>query len=263
MFAPERKKKIKEIVLENKQIEVSQLSKMLGVSDVTIRRDLEKLESEHFLTRTYGGAFLTESEDSPLPYYTKEDNEESEIYEEIGDSASYLVEDSSSVIIGPGKIGVYIARHLAMKKNLRVITTDLNIIEELTSNSTGNTRIVFIGGDIDPLTRQASGPISTMVLSNLNVDISFVEMDGVVLDKGYYTDSYDKATVINQVMQISKETVAVCAHPRFDQTSFFFLGHMDSFKKVLSSAAIPNPYKKYFFDNGIKLYTSLDFLKKV
>ena len=266
MFAPERKKRIKEIVLEQKQIEVSQLSKILDVSDVTIRRDLEKLEKELFLTRTYGGAFLNEQDDVSLSYSVPknpEETEEAQIYNEIGSSARYLVEDNASVIIGPGRAGVFIARHLKAKKNLRIITTDLNVIEELTSDYTGNSKMVFIGGDIDPATRQASGPISTMILSNLNVDVAFVEMDGIVIDKGYYVDSYDKATVIDQVMKISKETIAVCADPRFGQTSFFFLNSLGTFKKVLSSAAIPNQFKEYYFDNDIKLYTSLDLLKKI
>ena len=263
MFAPERIRTIKEIVLKNKQIEVSQISSLLGVSDVTIRRDLEKLENEHFLTRTYGGAFLNEHEDIIPPFFITEDTEETQIYDEIGKSAMYLVEDNSSVIIGPGRAGISIANHLKQKRNLHIITTDLNIVDELTANYDGNSRIVFTGGDIDPISRQASGPISAMMLSNLNVDISFIEMDGIIIDKGYYVDSYDKATVLNQIVQISKETVAVCPHPRFGQTSFFFLNDINSFSKVLSSAAIPNPYKQYYFENGIKLYTSIDLLNKI
>jgi len=263
MFAPERKKRIKEIVLENKQIEVSQLSKILGVSDVTIRRDLEKLEEEHFLTRAYGGAFLNEPKEITAAVATNENNEESKIYEEIGNSAKYLVKDNASVIIGSGKAGVYIAKHLKSKKNLRIMTTDLNIINELADNNDSNSRLVFIGGDIDPVTRQATGPISSMILSCLNVDVSFLEMDGITLNKGYYVDSYDKANVINQITQISRETVAVCAHSRFDKTSFFFLNDINCFTKVLSNAAIPNLYKQYYFENNIKLYTSLDLLHKI
>jgi DeoR/GlpR family transcriptional regulator of sugar metabolism len=59
VFAIERIKIIKNYLIENKQLEVNILSKMLNVSEVTIRRDLEKLEKEGFITRTHGGAVLS------------------------------------------------------------------------------------------------------------------------------------------------------------------------------------------------------------
>ena len=64
MFAIERIKIIKNYLIENKQLEVNILSKMLNVSEVTIRRDLEKLEKEGFITRTHGGAVLNTGDNS-------------------------------------------------------------------------------------------------------------------------------------------------------------------------------------------------------
>ena len=66
MFAIERIRIIKNYILENHQAEVSALSTMLNVSEVTIRRDLEKLEKEGFLTRTHGGSFNEEEEEDFL-----------------------------------------------------------------------------------------------------------------------------------------------------------------------------------------------------
>ena len=67
MFALERIKIIKRYLIENNQAEVSNLSESLGVSEVTIRRDLEKLENEGFLTRTHGGAIINSSYERFVP----------------------------------------------------------------------------------------------------------------------------------------------------------------------------------------------------
>lgn len=60
MLVAERLKKIKEILLQKKHVDVATLAELLNVSEVTIRRDLDKLESEGFLIKTYGGAILKE-----------------------------------------------------------------------------------------------------------------------------------------------------------------------------------------------------------
>ena len=68
MFAAERLKIIRQYLQANGQLEVTSISTMLGVSEVTIRRDLERLEQENFLIRTHGGALLnTDSAEAPLP----------------------------------------------------------------------------------------------------------------------------------------------------------------------------------------------------
>lgn len=61
MFAIERQNKIKEILLKDKRVDVFELSRLFSVTEVTIRRDLDKLEQEGFLTKTYGGAVLKEN----------------------------------------------------------------------------------------------------------------------------------------------------------------------------------------------------------
>jgi DeoR/GlpR family transcriptional regulator of sugar metabolism len=264
MFAPERKRRIKEIILEEKQDEVSRLCKILNVSEATVRRDLERLEDEKFLTRTYGGAFINEDRilTIPAPGARQPSGKEEALFGEIGEIAALLVEPGSSVIIGPGKAGAAIARRLKEKGGLLIITTDMNVADEVLKDPRGDSKVMFIGGDIDPVTRQAFGPISSMVLSNLHVDISFIEPDGVIADKGYYVDNYDKATVINNIRSVSKTVIAVCPYMRFGQPSLFFLGPMGMFSSLITNAAVADDFKTYYFDHGVKLYTSIDLYEK-
>jgi len=97
MFAPERMRIIKGILLDKKHINVSDLSSILNVSEVTVRRDLEKLEKENFLIRTHGGAILN---DQSLFDEDECDNVEDDPYHEqrveIAEIASHMIRTMTS-----------------------------------------------------------------------------------------------------------------------------------------------------------------------
>lgn len=260
MFAPERRKKIKEIFQDQRQIEVSNLSGMLGVSEVTVRRDLESLEKEGFLTRIYGGAYINDDVSGTQPAQIDKIVECPEL-DELGKIAAHFVDDNSAIIIGPGKVNVHIAKQIKEKSNVKVMTTDLNIVEELCQGLHSITPVI-IGGDVDIYTRQVTGAIASMVLSNINVNLSFVEIDGITMDKGYYVDSYEKASITQSIMSISKTTIAICNTPAYNNSSFFYLDNLNAFDYVIATPDIPDDFKKYYFDKGIKLYTSYDIYQQ-
>jgi DeoR/GlpR family transcriptional regulator of sugar metabolism len=74
MFAIERIKIIKDYLNKDKHVSVAKLSSLLNVTEVTIRRDLEKLESEGFLKRAHGGAVLNADLEEPLAFESSEDD---------------------------------------------------------------------------------------------------------------------------------------------------------------------------------------------
>ena len=99
MFAVQRANIIKEYLLEKKQVEVTTLSKLLNVSEVTIRRDLEKLEKEGFLIRTHGGAVLNEQETPDIPDIIDItlDEDMIEDYEGIANIAAHMVDNGDII----------------------------------------------------------------------------------------------------------------------------------------------------------------------
>ena len=96
-----------------------------NVTEVTIRRNLEKLENEGFLKRTHGGAILLDYLEETIG-----ENEESKdvlIYHEIADTAYHLVSDGDAIMLINGTVNAYIARALATHSNLTIVTNDLLI----------------------------------------------------------------------------------------------------------------------------------------
>jgi DeoR/GlpR family transcriptional regulator of sugar metabolism len=260
MFAVERIKRIKEIVYERKKVDVITLSNELSVSDVTIRRDLEKLESENFLTRSHGGAILNEYLNNIetqliLPLDTTNAHEKLN----IGKLCSNMVNDNDTIILGPGTTCRYIAKNLENKKNIKVITPDILIAIELIKLSEfSDVKVILTGGDVETSNYQLIGRIAEKAFDNFYVNISFVEVDGVSLDRGYSVETVEKGFIIKAIASASKDVVAVCDYTKFNDISFSPLGPVDMFKRVVSNEQTPDAFKEYYFQNNIQLITTFD-----
>ena len=262
MFGAERINRIKKILSEKKRADVSTLSSLLGVSEVTIRRDLEKLENEGYLVRSHGGAILNETAeeeaDFEIPMLSSFDN-----YEEldtIGKICSFLVKDNDTLFIGPGVTGRFIARHLEKKRNIQVLTNDIGVVLQF-SRIGYDKEVIFLGGNIDFANLQTMGQVTLDNLRDFHVNTALVEVDGVSMENGYSVSNTNKATITQSIFSASSRTGAVCDGSKFNCMSFSALGPIDQFRCIVSSQNVPENYKKYYFDHDIKLYTTFDIYK--
>lgn len=257
MFAPERIRIIKSILLDKKHINVSDLSSTLHVSEVTIRRDLEKLEKEKFLTRTHGGAILTsdgsnEAEDAPG---TAEDPF-IEDRSEISDIAFHMIEDGDVILLSSGSTNLCIARKILSKQNITVMTNDLNIAFELSSNPSIN--VILPGGDLNSKDMTVSGKLTEENIKRFYVGKAFIEVDGASMQRGFTVQSIEKASVLLEMAKITKECIIVCHHKAFDNIAFYQIGPLSMAGKLITTPRIPNEYKNYLFNNNIQLFTAFN-----
>lgn len=258
MFGPERIRIIKGILLDKKHINVSDLSSMLNVSEVTIRRDLEKLENEGFLTRTHGGAILNDILPTDEENYSDSDDEDPYIQQriEISEIAMHMIEDNDVIILSPGLTNLCIAKKLINKKNVTVLTNDLNIASELSLSS--STKVIITGGDLDIASMTLSGKLTENNLKNFFVSKAFIEVEGVSSQRGYTVQSMEKASVIKEMINITRETIVVCPCESFDNIAFSQIGPLYIANKVITNPSIPDNYKNYFFENKIQIFTAFN-----
>jgi DeoR family fructose operon transcriptional repressor len=262
MFASERIRIIKKLLLDKKHVDVANLSSMFDVSEVTVRRDLEKLEKENFLVRTHGGAVLNDD-------YIKEPAEDSEetlpeilndpLYEEkneISSIAVSMIENEDIILLAPGNINLLIARKLLQHKNLTVLTSDFRIAAELSANP--HIKVILPGGDLDPKTLTLSGKLTEETIMKFFVNKAFIEVDGVSFQRGFTINSIDKACILREMSKISNELIILCAFTAFNHISFAQFGSLLTPQKMISNPNIPDEFKKYFFENNIPLFTSFE-----
>lgn len=262
MFPAERINKIKEILTETKQIDIASLSDALKVTEVTVRRDLEKLESEDFLVRTHGGAVLKEPETvqgiSPL---LEDRPEESSIRNTIGQIASFFVNDNDIVFLSQGAVNRYIGKNLKGKKNLTVVTNDLVVCMYIALYAP-EINVICPGGELNTADYQFSGHTTENAIKKLHYNIAFIDVDGISEGCGYTVSSMNKAYIAQEVMAISDKSLAVCDYRKFDVNSFVSLGNIDLFKTVISNEQTPEKYKEFFFNNKVRLYCTFDSYRR-
>lgn len=255
MFAIERHNKIKEKLFKEKRVDVVELSEIFSVTEVTIRRDLDKLEQEGFLIKTYGGAVLSNEFAAKTFKFEPSDNafDEKKL---IGKIASQMLDDGEAIFLGSGSTCLEIARNIKDKK-LTVVTNDLLIGYEL-RNITG-IKVIVTGGDLIQATSTLVGTFTLQALNGIYINKAFIEVKGINFDSCYTVDSHDEVIVLQEVKKKSNELIIVADYTKFDRTAFVRLGDLTLAKKVISNKQVPSEYKKYFFEHAIKLYTTFEF----
>jgi len=256
MLPMERLNKIKAILTEKKQLDVSTLSAMLNVTETTVRRDLEKLENESFLIRTHGGALLCDDAQTASSLYVSNDVNET-LYNSISSIAVHFINDGDVIFLGPGISTKYIARCLTQKRALTIVTNDLIVAHDCSQYSS-NVQLMVPGGTVNPSNLQIYGRLTDLSLKSFLFDIAFFDIDGVSLTRGFTVSSLEKTYLIQDTMRIAKKNIAVCDYTKFSIDSTVSVGPLTTFQTVISNEQAPIEYKEYFFQNHIQLFGTFD-----
>jgi DeoR family fructose operon transcriptional repressor len=254
MFAIERLNKIKELLYKEKRVDVVELSELFSVTEVTIRRDLDKLEQGGFLVKIYGGAVLKETIAEQSRIVDKED----ETFQEkqmIGKIASEMIDNGDAIFLGPGRTCLEIARSL---KDMRVtvVTNDLSI--GLALKDASGIKVILTGGDLIPSTTTTVGGFALQALGGIYINKAFIGVKGAHIDSGYTVDSHEEVMIIQEVKKISSELIVVADYTKFHRTGFAKLGDLTIAKTVITNKQVPSEYKKYYFESAVKLFTTFE-----
>lgn len=254
MFKAARHEKIKEILLNQKQINVQTLSLWLNVSPVTIRSDFEELEKQGFLVRTHGGAILKEA-----PAAEQAAQSVCELSPEarrIAKTAAALIPEGAWTFLGPGEICRRVAEELVPRGSYHIITNELTIPGILSKNPAN--RVIVTGGSVVPGENFLTGELFRRSISRFNIARAFFEVGGVDLTRGFSVSSEEAAYVYEALITDATNVTVLAEGNRFGQLSFVPLGSLELAKAVVSDESVPDPFKEYLFKHNIQLYTSLD-----
>ena len=260
MFGAYRLEVIREILNEKKYIDVISLSEILGVSEVTVRRDLNKLEEQGFIVRSHGGAYLKENGALPesLPECAPESSSQGKPirFQAIGEIAATHVPDGSTIFIGAGAECQAMARHLTEKKELTVVTNDLNVCSILAG--TESVQLILAGGFYDPKRNLTGGDMVLQVFHNIFVQKAFVSVDGAHLTRGYTTSDYYNQSLMQHLSRFSDELYLLFSSEKVAATAPYRIGDLSFAPNVITDANLDKAYQEYFYQNNIKLFMSLD-----
>lgn len=265
MFAVERQNKIRSILMEYKHINVIALAKMLGVTEATIRKDLEFLNREGFLRRSHGGAVLEESSSmmlsAPGQHMLTLRNVNVEEKRQIARICMRLIKDRDIIFLDSGDICSYVADEIAASEdisNLIVVTNNLYVTARL--SEVKNATVFCLGGQLSNFddTPGFFSSIALQQLKTLLVSKAFFEVDAVSINNGYMVSRRENYELIINAMQHANESYFVADYSKFDGISMYPLFPLKKVSCVITNQNIPDRYKEYFFNNDIKLFTTVN-----
>ena len=256
MLAAQRLDKMRKIFLEKEVVELSYLAEHLNVSEITIRRDFEKLEKEGFIKKQYGGAILNKSIVSTRDVFDYDAEESREEMNLIGKIAEKIIEDGDSIYLGGGLGSRFIARNIDEKKNIFLLTNDILVASELWNNY--RTKVAVTGGEMVVGTGLLFGKRAIDTLQNVHINKAFIDVNGVSPEKGFSVKSFEASDFFSTVMELADESIALINHNCFDKFSYTKLCEINAFERVVTNKEVDDKYKKVLFDIGTKLYTTFD-----
>lgn len=174
MLAIERRRLILDLIGREGRVLVASLSAQYGVSEETIRRDLQKLEREGRVSRAHGGAVLV-SEPEELPYPTRRVANIAE-KRRIAGLAAALVQDGDAVMIDSSSTAYELLAPLAQHRDLTVITNSVRI---LASSAAQFHSVISVGGELRQRTSTLSGPLAQENVARFGADICFISCKGL------------------------------------------------------------------------------------
>ena len=181
----ERRDRIAELLDSMAFIRVADLSERFGVSEVTIRTDLETLDAEGQLRRVRGGA-VSRAKDRRERSYAESLGDRADEKAAIGASAAALVAPGESVFLDVGTTTTAVARALVQRADLEdivVLTNALPIALEL-EPAIPRFSVIVTGGTLRPLQHSLMNPLATTLLEQLHIDTAFIGCTGVAWSTG-------------------------------------------------------------------------------
>jgi DeoR/GlpR family transcriptional regulator of sugar metabolism len=194
VLGADRRLKILERVAEDQSIQVGELAAAFAVSEMTIRRDIQRLERDGFLRRTYGGAsaHLTRSLDLAFNARALQKTREKRL---IGMNAARMIGDARSIFVGIGTTAEQFARFVPSHPDLTVVTGSLPVASLL---GTRPLRVVVLGGNVRRDELSCVGPAAAATLERYRFDLAVLGAAGVSAAGGV-TDLNDDEAAIHRL----------------------------------------------------------------
>ena len=250
MLAEQRRMKILELLREEGSARVKYLSQTFSVSEPTIRQDLEKLESEGYVVREHGGAFL-KSVPQQVQSMSLEHLENMDKKRAIGAKAAEFVEHGETIILDAGSTTTEMVDCLVPKQNLKVMTNALNIILRL--GAVPGMTVFSSGGQFKPPTLSLSGEKAAEFFSGIFASKLFLATGGISFDAGLTYPGFNDLYVKKAMIKAAKEVFLVADSTKIGKVSFASLGGLDLIDTFITDSCIQPEDKKRFEDMGVKV----------
>lgn len=250
MLAIERRNAIlAKLVVEGKVV-VNDLSKEFGVTEETIRRDLEKLDADGLARKTYGGAVKADNINLDLPFNVRKQNNV-EGKQKIAASIAEMINDGAYLMLDSSTTALCVIKYIIHKKNITIITNSIEILLELCNKPEWN--IISTGGTLKEGGLSLVGYQAEKLVSGFHVDMAICSCKGLDTAIGV-TDSNERdAAIKNAMFESAKVKVLAVDSTKFDRASFVKVCDLSAVDMIVTETEPEQKWLNLLAQNDVEI----------
>ena len=248
MLKEERFQFILKKLSEDQKVTLKILSKLLNVSEFTVRRDLKELTDKGLLKAVRGGAIPH----SPTPHHFSDRlNYKTDEKKIIAEKAMGLLHNGQVVVFDGGTTALAIATILPQDLQITVVTNSFPIVSVLEKHP--NIEVLFAGGRLHKGAFTAIGHDTLRFFKNVRADIYFMGICSIHPTIGVTTINYEESEIKKAIVEVSKQVVALTPYERINTAEAFFICPLESVDTIVTDEEGKEISGQYFKDAGITI----------
>lgn len=250
MLALERQKRILELLSIDGAVMVSKLSAEMGVTEETVRRDLEKLEANELLRRTHGGAIPIDGGSYELSL-EKRKALNVEVKQALAKKAVQSVASGDTIFLDASTTTFYMAKELKTMKNITVITNSLRVINELAGVE--GIKLIAVGGIVSNNQSFVGATTENFITENYFADKMFFSSKGISENSIIYESNEQECFIKQRMLKNSHTRYYLCDKSKVDRVGYMKLSSFDQIDYLITNAEIDGTFKNSLEEFEVKV----------
>ncbi|GIP33561.1 DeoR/GlpR family DNA-binding transcription regulator [Paenibacillus sp. J2TS4] len=238
MLVAERYHKIVQLVNERGSIRVTELSEICGVTEETIRRDLDKLEAEGRLLRSHGGAVSVRDTQLETPYLERETSNVDQKMEIAQEAVKHIL-PGDRIVLDASSTAWFMTRILP-DIPITVLTNSIKVALELSTKT--KVEVISTGGILSPRSLSYVGPQAVKTLDTYHVDKAFISSKGVHIQRGISDSNELQAVVKQKMISITDKVFLLADYSKFNVQAFAKVSAWDDIDVVITDHQTEEAY---------------------
>ncbi len=245
----EKEMKVIDLLVENPHLGVSEMSRHLKVSAVTMRSYIHALAEKGYLIQTRGGAHLAFH-----PAILKRQKHRFEIKQSIAKAAADLIDSGDSIMIEAGTTTALIGRYLLGKQNIKVVTDSTLLLPYARLNP--SLHLSFTGGSFQPEAESMTGPMAVAHLKQFHAKSAFIGTDGFSVENGLTTYMMEASDVVRTMCKRSERRILLADSGKWNRAGFAHIIPLGDIDTLITDEGFPEDARKKVKNLGVELIVS-------
>ena len=240
-----RRSAILQLLKNDSSVNVTELSRRFGVSEVTIRKDLRILKERKLLVRVHGGAIIG-GPTNPEPAEERHLNFKKMVNmrekEAIGRAAVKYIKEGDTILVDSGTTALEVVKNLQQFQDLTVITNSISAMMEALKYKRFN--VILLGGTVRESSMSLVGPLAESNLKLFYCDKLFLGVDSFSVETGLSTPSVDEASTNQVMISRAREVIGVFDSSKVNKRALAFIADVDKIHTVVTDNNLPANVKR-------------------